>query len=488
MDDLSIQQIVAEIAPLLIGRALGKIFQFGANALAIDFGIHSHGYLFISIDPSLPRLYLVKRRVRDLERQSTPLNQFGLSLKRELAGTTTQSVAKDIGDRVVRFHFGGEDELGQKTIALVAQLTGRSANLFLMDAGQTIIHAARFTDNPGQKAGTIYAPPTGAAKPQTKTPLFIQIQSGEFESASEAADAYFSALLSRRKREAQITAARSQVRKNIAQQQKLLKQLESDLQEHADAANHKRIGDLLLANISSARRRGRKLTLIDYFSAEAALVNIELDESTTLPEEAQRRFAMYQRSKRANAQISSRIVAVKKQLQEFLKEQRELEERFAKIESIPTKDELARSKARKVDLVTDKPSSSRTSEVNRVPGTRRYLSSDGFEMFVGRTSKDNDYLTTKVAKPNDVWLHAADYGGSHVVIRNATRKDVPHRTLVEAAQIAAYFSQAKKDPKVDVNYTARKFVTKPKGSKPGLVRLQRFKTITVAPCEAGVRR
>jgi predicted ribosome quality control (RQC) complex YloA/Tae2 family protein len=115
------------------------------------------------------------------------------------------------------------------------------------------------------------------------------------------------------------------------------------------------------------------------------------------------------------------------------------------------------------------------------------LSADGFEILVGRTANDNDHLTFKIARPNDLWLHAGDYGGSHVVVRNATRKEVPQRTLIEAAQLAAYFSQAKKNPKADVHYTERKFVSKIKGAKPGLVRLQRFKNLTVAPKEAGTR-
>jgi len=122
-----------------------------------------------------------------------------------------------------------------------------------------------------------------------------------------------------------------------------------------------------------------------------------------------------------------------------------------------------------------------------IPGTRRYVSSDGFEVLVGRASRDNDNLTFKVARPNDLWLHAADHGGSHVVVRNPTRKDVPHRTIIEAAQLAAKFSQARKDPKVDVHYTQRKFVSKVKGAAPGLVKLTRFKNITVAPREAANR-
>ena len=117
----------------------------------------------------------------------------------------------------------------------------------------------------------------------------------------------------------------------------------------------------------------------------------------------------------------------------------------------------------------------------------RYLSTDGLEILVGRAARDNDNLTFKVARPNDLWLHAADYPGSHVIVRNTTRKDIPHRTLIEAAQLAAYFSQANQDPKVDVHYTQRKFISKPKGVAPGLVRMSRFKNITVAPKE-GVER
>jgi predicted ribosome quality control (RQC) complex YloA/Tae2 family protein len=70
------------------------------------------------------------------------------------------------------------------------------------------------------------------------------------------------------------------------------------------------------------------------------------------------------------------------------------------------------------------------------------------------------------------------------VVRNTTRKEIPHRTIIEAAQLAAHFSQARTNAKVDVHYTQRKFVSKPKGAAPGLVRMTRFKNITVEPKEA----
>jgi predicted ribosome quality control (RQC) complex YloA/Tae2 family protein len=475
MDNESVQEIVDECAPLLTGRGPGKIFQFDAFSLAIDFGLRTEGYLFLSVEPANPRLYLIRRRVRDLEKLSRPLTQFTLTLRKELSGARLESLTKYPDDRIVCFAFTVADELAEtRKRSLIAQLTGRSANLLLLDAGDLIIQTLRTSEIPGQQIGERYRPPetTGHRAPRKSTALLDQIRSRK-SSPSEAADSYFTSLSVERDLAARLAAARASLRKRTSQKQKLLKQLQTDLQSHADPERHKHIGDLLLANLKTAKRDGNRVTLIDYFSTAAEPIEIEIDESASLQEEAQKRFEMYSRSKRALAQITSRIAQVSSELQKLESERLRLESTPA--ESLPEAGAESPSLA-----TTSKPPA-------RVPGARRYLSADGFEILVGRTSKDNDHLTFKVAKPNDTWLHAADYGGSHVVVRNSTRKELPHRTLIEAAQLAAYFSQAKKDPKVDVHYTERKFVSKPKGAKPGLVRMQRFKNITVEPKEAGNR-
>jgi predicted ribosome quality control (RQC) complex YloA/Tae2 family protein len=104
-------------------------------------------------------------------------------------------------------------------------------------------------------------------------------------------------------------------------------------------------------------------------------------------------------------------------------------------------------------------------------------------VLVGRSARDNDQLTFRVARPNDLWLHAGDYPGSHVIVRNSSRSEIPHRTIIEAAQLAAKFSQASKDSRVTIHYTQRKFLTKPKGAAAGLVRMSSFRSITVEPGE-----
>jgi predicted ribosome quality control (RQC) complex YloA/Tae2 family protein len=114
-------------------------------------------------------------------------------------------------------------------------------------------------------------------------------------------------------------------------------------------------------------------------------------------------------------------------------------------------------------------------------GARRFVSSDGFEILVGKKAKDNDYLTFRIASSLDLWLHAADYPGSHVVVRNKGKKEIPNRTLVEAAELAAFYSDAREQPKTAVNYTQKKFVNKPRRAAAGLVSLASFKTILVEP-------
>ena len=479
MDDDSISLIVAEIAPLLAGRAPGKIFQFSQTSLAIDFGLREPGYLFISIDPAAPRLYLIKRRVRELEKQSAPLTPFGQGLRKELAHTRIAAVQRDPNDRIVSFTLNGEDELGTpKERTLIAQLTGRSANLFVLDERHTIIHAMRPSPNGEMTVGDRYETSSRhSGNVKRETDLTRLIKSGTL-SPSETADRYFTSLIAAKAQAARIASARAELRRKVSQQERLLGQLKEDLRQHEDPQQHKRIGDLLLANLTTAKRAGNHATLIDYFSEDARTLEVEIDASVTLQEEAARRFALYARSKRAGEQINSRMQTVRGRLAELETEAQTLEREIA-AGQFP--DPSTQSSG------TPASETKRKTERKQVRGARQYLSSDGFEILVGRTANDNDQLTFKIARPNDLWLHAADYGGSHVVVRNSTRKEIPQRTLIEAAQLAAYFSQAKKSPKADVHYTARKFVSKIKGAKPGLVRLQRFKNITVTPKEAGTR-
>lgn len=189
------------------------------------------------------------------------------------------------------------------------------------------------------------------------------------------------------------------------------------------------------------------------------------------------RFRQYTKAKRASEEIAVR-------LQQIERETVELERRLQQLdEIIVSKDEAALESFEKPAPAPKVPSR-KSSKPEKIPGVRRYLSTDGYEILVGRAARDNDNLTFRVAQPNDLWMHAGDYPGSHVVVRNPTRKEIPQRTIIEAAQLAGRFSQASEDAKVVVHYTERKFLSKPKRAAPGLVRMSRFRSITIEPKES----
>ena len=482
MDDQTISDIVEEIAPGLKGRSPGKIFQLSALALAIDFHSRDKSYLFISAEPNQPRLYMMALRVNELEKQSIGLSPFAQALKSELSPTRIQSVKKDSDDRVVRFSFAGRDEVGQEVArTLIAQLTGRAANLFLLDAQGTILRALRPGRGEGQAVGQKYESPVHSSAEVARAQV-RPLKRGAFKTLSEAADAHYRHVAETRTFDGKVSTARTNLRKQTSQRQKLLRQLERDLSAQSAAGEHKRIGDLLLANLSTAKRRGAVVQLTDYFADGAPKIEIEVDEGSSLQEEAARRFARYAKSKRAAQEITKRLESVKSDLEKLGGRQTMLEQIISEGDeaALDAFAGLSVPPAVGGKFLKGKPD-------KRIPGVRRYLSADGYEILVGRAARDNDHLTFKVAKPHDLWLHAANYPGSHVIVRNPTRKEIPHGTIIAAAQLAAHFCRARKDSKVDVHYTPRKFLSKPKGAGPGLVRMSNFKTITVAPGESGKR-
>jgi len=459
-----IQRVVEELRDALTGRFFGKIYQLGPVSFAIDFGLRGE-FLFISVDPSNPRLYLIRRRTKDLERQSSALNAFGQAMRSKLSGADVVSVSKDPLDRIVRFTFRTEDVFRR----LVVQLTGRTADIFLLDELNRIEAILR---EPAQtRIQQLYEPPPRPLKEPTES---FQLDAGP---PSAQLDKHFSTLDAAKTFDAKAKAIRSRVVKNIRQQRTLQDNLRNDLVRHGNPEEHKRIGDLLLANIATAVREGNKVRITDYYADDAPEIEIEVDENRSLQDEAAARFRQYTKAKHAADEIAER-------LKQIDRETTVLERRLQRLDAIiQSRDEAALDTFEK-PAPAPKAVPQKSVKTEKISGVRRYLSTDGYEILVGRAARDNDNLTFRVAQPNDMWMHAGDYPGSHVVIRNPTRKEIPQRTIIEAAQLAGKFSQASEDAKVVIHYTERKFLSKPKGAAPGLVRLSRFRSITVEPKES----
>ena len=470
----TIKAITAEAANLLVDRSLGKVFQLSPVTLVLDFLLRENKYLLISVEPQRPRFHLIERRLRDLEKGSQSPGVFVQALRSQLGNARLRSMTADERERIVRLEFLNEDEKGERHILrMIAQLTGRSANLFVSDSEDTILHALRPPRGDGQKPGQIYQPPPVQT---TTTGAESAIALGDFPSLSAAADHYYATLEKDEQFKSRVDAHRDRLRRQLSQKQRLKENLAKDLLAHGDAEQHKQMGDMLLANLATAERTGKKVELKNYYAEGEPTIELEIDENISLQELANRYFARYTKAKRAKHEISQRLESLDNEV-------RELNERMASLEiAASERDETALNRlepqgmqARAVRAKKDR--------TEKVAGVRRYRSTDGYEILVGRAAHTNDQLTFKVAKAHDLWLHAADYPGSHVIVRNSSRSEIPQRTIYEAAALAAKFSQAGNDAKVNVNYTQRKFLSKPKGAAPGLVRMSSFRTISVAPGE-----
>ena len=117
-----------------------------------------------------------------------------------------------------------------------------------------------------------------------------------------------------------------------------------------------------------------------------------------------------------------------------------------------------------------------------------FISSDGFDIYVGKNNTQNDYLTLKFANSGDIWFHTKNIHGSHVIIKLGIDKDVPKTTLMEAAVLAGYYSKGRESSQVPVDYTAVKNVKKPNGAKPGMVMYDFYNTVYVTPKEQNLQK
>jgi predicted ribosome quality control (RQC) complex YloA/Tae2 family protein len=268
--------------------------------------------------------------------------------------------------------------------------------------------------------------------------------------------------------------ARRRLHADINKRRRLIANMRGDLVKHGDPEEWKRIGDLILANLSTAARHGDVIKLLDYFDENTPEIEVEGDRNSSLNEIAEAYFRKYAKARNAIRIVDERIADAETKLEAAIASETHIDKAFAAAD-IASLTRLAGIKP------PPKPVSKKKRPVAEFRGARCFVSSDGIEILVGKKAVDNDFLTFRVARSTDTWMHAADYPGSHVVVRNKNREETPHRTLVEAAELAAFYSDARGLPKAAVNYTLKKNVNKPKRASHGLVSLARFRTVLVEP-------
>jgi predicted ribosome quality control (RQC) complex YloA/Tae2 family protein len=286
----------------------------------------------------------------------------------------------------------------------------------------------------------------------------------------------------------------SQVDSLLKKRRRLLMNLREDLGRSEEAETYKKYADLLYAQQHKSPPGGKGVKLVDLFDADQKEIEVPLDPELSLIQNAVRYSKLYQKARRSIPLVASRIKKTEQEIRVLAHERERLAaavtlEGLRQAGSASLGSHAGQGGSNRPDKTGPSPTGQGTPRHPRdvhdalVRKTAKsFLSSDGLTILVGKSSKDNDTLTLKIAQSDDFWFHVAGYGGSHVVLRNPQKLKAPPRlSLLEAAGLAAYFSQARNSSKVEVHYTQKKSVSKPKGSKPGLVQLRDYKSVSVKP-------
>ena len=212
--------------------------------------------------------------------------------------------------------------------------------------------------------------------------------------------------------------------------------------------------------------------MLDYYDPALPTLTLPLDPAKDAVWNMEDYFRKYHKYIGAQEHLQPRVDQAQQEVARLEAKLAQLEQGIVDPEGLP------RTKKKPVSSI---PQGTRASKGRPSPaqGYRTYTSADGLPILVGKTAKDNDHLTLKVANPDDLWLHARGTPGSHVVVRLEKGAMVPPETLKDAATLTLWFSDLRKSGKGEVIYTLRKFVRKGKGFKPGSVTVEREKSLWI---------
>ncbi len=338
----------------------------------------------------------------------------------------------------------------------------------------------RLFDEIGQKAEACLEL-DGQGEPRDVLPFR---PAGEAYEPMESIGRAYDALYEQRERTGWIrrhgASARKVILNNIERCEKKL-ELYADVLNAGESIEKNRLyGELLTANLHRLKAGSDSAAVLDYYCDPPAQVLIPTDPQLMPGENAQRYYRKYQKLKAARdmaalqrEQTLAELDYLEGQLENLANctAENELEELIEELraEGYIKKD---RGERKKRKLAPSRPMC--------------FISSDGVEMLVGKNNAQNDVLTLRTALPNEIWLHAKNIPGSHVIIRGGG--EPPENTLREAAALAAYYSKARGSDNVPVDYTPRKYVKKPSGAKPGMVIYTTNRTLYATPDETLIKR
>lgn len=238
-------------------------------------------------------------------------------------------------------------------------------------------------------------------------------------------------------------------------------------------------GELLTSNLHAVQKGQKQVEVVNYYSDTGDILLIELDPMLSPSENAQRYYKKYAKAKSAQEKLSEQMASTREEIDYIEGQLQNIEQSTAEAELDEIKAELAAE-----GFLKEAAAKARKKLAPSSP--HHYQSADGHDIYVGRNNMQNDTLTLKVARNDDIWMHTKQIPGSHVIIR-AVGGAVSDEALRTGAMLAAWYSKARTSSGVPVDYTQKRNVKKPAGARPGFVIYLTNRTITVTPDEATIK-
>ena len=248
---------------------------------------------------------------------------------------------------------------------------------------------------------------------------------------------------------------------------------EKELVATYDRERLRQLGDILTANIHRIQKGQTKIACEDFYDENMALVDIPLSPILSPQQNAAKFYKDYSRMKNAERELTKQLALAKEELSYLQSVLEELNRAASERELEEIRRELQEVGYLKAD------SAKKRAKQGKLP-PMRFESTDGYPIYVGRNNQQNDELTFKMARKDDLWLHASKVHGSHVIIACAGVTP-PDNTITQAAQLAAHYAETAGGQNIAVDLTPVKQVKKIPNGKPGMVIYHSYKTIIANP-------
>lgn len=237
-------------------------------------------------------------------------------------------------------------------------------------------------------------------------------------------------------------------------------------------------GELLNTYGYEVEPGAKSMEALNYYTNE--MIQIPLDETMTPQENAKKYFDKYSKLKRTKEALDTL-------LQETGDEIKHLESIAASLDIASSEEDLLQIKEEMMEYGYVKRKNTGGKKVKVTSRPYHYISSDGYDIYVGKNNFQNDELSFKFASGNDWWFHAKGQPGSHVIVKSKN-EELPDRTFEEAGKLAAYYSKGRQAPKVEIDYTQKKNLRKPTGGKPGFVVYYTNYSLLIEPDITGLQQ